>query len=56
MKLEVTSSLYVPDKRQLKEVLFIFEKVKNIRVHYINLNAYMILSIKWDILADVFEI
>ena len=35
---------------------FVFEKVKNIRVRYINLNAYMILSIKWDILPDVFEI
>lgn len=56
MKLGVTSSLYVPDKRQLKEVLLIFEKVKNILVLYINLNAYKILSIKWDILPDVFEI
>ena len=29
---------------------------KNVLVLYVNLKAYVILSIKWDILPDVFEI
>ena len=48
------SSLYVSNKRQLKEILFILKK--NVLVLYVSLKTYMILSIKWDILPDVFEI